>query len=85
MIWFKVQSRMKITDIETLLKQERNRLVAEMKRVEGALNALGNSSSGINGTRKVAGKSRFSEATRARMAAAQRARWAKARAGKKTF
>jgi hypothetical protein len=73
---------MKIADIETSLKQERNRLISEMKRVEGALHALGNSSSGTNGTRKVTGKSRFSEATRARMAAAQRARWAKVKSKK---
>jgi hypothetical protein len=62
------------------LKSERDRLQKDVNRLNAAINALG----GSTGTRRSSGKKRptLSAAARARIAAAQRARWAKVRAKK---
>lgn len=58
------------------LKKERERAAAEVRRLDAALTAL-------NGAGHSAGGRTLSTAARARIAAAQRARWAKVRAGQK--
>jgi hypothetical protein len=63
------------------LQKERTRLEDQLHRVTAALTAFGKV---YLGARKPSGKKRnISEAGRKRIAAAQRARWAKVRAGKK--
>lgn len=58
------------------LEQERRTISAQLERIGSALSALGSAnSSGRRGRR-------ISSAGRARIAAAQRARWVKARGGK---
>ena len=56
-----------------LLKKEQHRLAYEMQRISAALVALGKSHRKGSGTRQL------SASARARIAAAQRARWAKVR------
>jgi hypothetical protein len=67
------------------LQQERTRLEKELHRVSAALTAFGNAY--IQGSKPKAASAgkrhKISAEGRKRIAAAQRARWAKARAGKK--
>ena len=63
--------------IFSLLKKEQDRLIRELRGVTAAVVAFGKVYKQGPGTKKV------SAASRARMAAAQRARWAKARANAK--
>src|ERR1700739_4581715 len=61
----------------TQLEQERTRLVSQVDAVRNAISALnGTGSKGVPGPRKL------SAAARAKIAAAQRARWAKAKGQK---
>lgn len=68
------------------LRQERNRLVADLRQLDQAIRAL--TKAGIKGDKKDslgrrhAGRT-ISAAARKRIAAAQRARWAKFRAAKR--
>jgi len=62
-----------LTGIVRLLKKEQNRLTTELQGISAALAAFGRAYSGGTGARKL------SASGRARIAAAQRARWAKAR------
>jgi len=59
------------------LKKERDRAAKEVERLNAALAALSGSSG-----KRTATQGRMSAAGRARIVAAQRARWAKLRAGK---
>jgi hypothetical protein len=59
-----------------LLKKEQDRLTKELRGIGAALAAFGNSYGKETGTRKL------SASARARIAAAQRARWAKVRENK---
>jgi|SRR4029077_11738906 len=65
-----------ITSVLNQLERERTRLASQLQRLNNAISAL-NGPRG-NQTRRVA----ISAAGRARIAAAQRARWAKAKGGK---
>jgi hypothetical protein len=68
------------------LQKERVRLEDELHRVTAALTAFGNVYMGGTKSRSagtVGNKRRISAAGRKRIAAAQRARWAKFRAGRK--
>jgi hypothetical protein len=65
-----------LNGVVRLLKQEQDRLTKELRGISAALAAFGKS----YGNR--AGKRTLSVAARARIAAAQRARWAKVKAGK---
>jgi hypothetical protein len=60
-----------------LLKKEQSRLTKELQGISAALAAFGNAYGKRTGTR-----GRLSVAARARIAAAQRARWAKVKASK---
>lgn len=62
-----------LTGVVRLLKKEQDRLTKELRGIGAALAAFGNAYGKENGTRKL------SAAARARMAAAQRARWAEVR------
>lgn len=67
------------------LKQERGRLVSELRQLDQAIKALSKVGSAVRG--QVAGGNRrtgrtMSAAARKRIAAAQKARWARFRAGK---
>jgi len=68
---------MDLAKIKNELEEERRRLMTQVHRIEGALSALTN----VRNATVFAGKQRkrrgVSNAGRARMAAAQRARWAK--------
>jgi hypothetical protein len=66
------------------LKQAKTARLTEIKRIEDALAALGavSKSRGHRAARRVASR-RLSAAGRARIAAAQRLRWAKMRTNKK--
>ncbi len=64
-----------LTSVLNQLQQERNRLASQLERLNNALSAL-------NGTRNQRIGRRMSAAGRARIAAAQRARWAKAKGEK---
>jgi hypothetical protein len=64
-----------LTSILHQLQQERNRLTAQLERLSNALSAL----TGVSNNRR--GRT-ISAAGRARIAAAQRARWAKAKGEK---
>ena len=64
-----------LTPILNQLQQERIRLTAQLERLTSAISALG----GVSNTRR--GRT-ISAAGRARIAAAQRARWAKAKGQK---
>jgi len=63
------------------LQRERIRLADELHRVTAALTAFGRVY--VNGPKATRKKRSISLAGRKRIAAAQRARWAKVRAGKK--
>ena len=63
----------KLAGVVQTLKKEHDRLTRELKGISAALSAFGASYSRNGGTRKL------SAAGRARIAAAQRARWAKVR------
>lgn len=65
---------MNIAAVVRLLKKERDRLATELRATGAALAAFGKAYGKGTGTRKL------SAAARARIAAAQRARWAKFRA-----
>jgi len=69
----------------TQLQQERSRLEKELHRVSAALTAFGKVylQGGKSKPVSVRRKHKISAEGRKRIAAAQRARWAKARAGKK--
>jgi hypothetical protein len=63
-----------MTDVMDALKQERTRVAQRLAALDSAIRALG----GTAVVKQPAVKrSRFSPAARARMAAAQKARWAK--------
>ena len=66
-----------LAGVVQLLKKEHGRLIKELHGVSAALAAFGNAYGKRTGTR-----GRLSVAARARIAAAQRARWAKVRASK---
>lgn len=63
----------KLAGVVETLKKEHDRLTREVKAISAALSAFGASYRGNGGTHKL------SATGRARIAAAQRARWAKAR------
>jgi hypothetical protein len=62
-----------------ILKAEQKQLEGQLKRVEAAIFSLGS----LNGHATRGGKRKLSAAGRARIAAAQRKRWAKFKAKKK--
>ena len=62
-----------LTGVVRLLKKERDRLTGELRAIGAALAAFGHAYGKGTGTRKL------SASARARIAAAQRARWAKVR------
>ncbi len=62
-----------VTGVIQLLKKEQERLTKELRGIGAALAAFGNAYGNGTGTRKV------SATSRARMAAAQKARWARVR------
>jgi hypothetical protein len=66
---------MKLGSVGKLLQKEHDRLTKQVKGIAAALEAFGATYGKQNGSRKI------SPAGRAKIAAAQRARWAKARAG----
>jgi len=66
-------SMTKLAGVVQTLKKEHDRLTRELKGISAALSAFGAAYSRNGGTRKL------SAAGRARIAAAQKARWAKAR------
>jgi hypothetical protein len=63
----------KLTGVVRLLKKEQDRLTRELRGIGAALAAFGSAYGRGTGTRKL------SASARARIAAAQRARWAKVR------
>jgi hypothetical protein len=63
-----------LTGVVSLLKKEQNRLTKELRGIGAALAAFGKAYGKGTGTRKL------SKSARAKIAAAQRARWAKVRA-----
>jgi hypothetical protein len=67
------------------LKQERTRLNRELKQLDSAINAIGKVvNNGFKGdAHQRRGSRKMSVAARKRIAAAQRARWAKLRASKR--
>lgn len=65
----------KLTGLVRLLKKEQDRLARELRGIGAALAAFGKTYKKGTRTRKL------SKSARARIAAAQRARWAKVRAG----
>jgi hypothetical protein len=67
--------------VVTQLQKERTRLANELHRVTAALTAFGKVY--VNGPTATRKKRTISAAGRKRIAAAQRARWAKVRAAKK--
>jgi hypothetical protein len=62
-------------DIVELLKKERDRLTNQLQAISGALSAFGSTYASGNAARR-----KLSAAGKARIAAAQRARWAKLKA-----
>jgi hypothetical protein len=78
-------ARTLVHTVITQLQQERTRLEKELHRISAALTAFGKFY--FQGSKpkpvSVRKKHKISAAGRKRIAAAQRARWAKARAGKK--
>jgi len=75
-----------VQSLVSQLQQERTRLESELRRVSAALTAFGNVY--IQGRKKTKSaplrkKHKISAAGRRRIAAAQKARWAKARAASK--
>jgi hypothetical protein len=67
------------TDAVKLLQRRRQAIAAELGKIDTAVKALGGIRSGATTRRKP----QFTKAGLARIAAAQRARWAKLNAGKK--
>ena len=67
-----------LVSIVAELRVERTNLVTQLKQVDKALSALGD----LNGASPVV-KHRVSAAARRKMSLAQKARWAKLKAGKK--
>jgi hypothetical protein len=63
-----------LSNVVRQLQQERARAAREMERLDAALAALNGSTN-----HRASGRGRLSTAARARIAAAQRARWAKVR------
>jgi hypothetical protein len=74
-------SRTLMQSVVGQLQKERLRLADELHRVTAALTAFGKVY--VNGPTATRKKRTISAAGRKRIAAAQRARWAKVRAGKK--
>jgi hypothetical protein len=74
-----------VQSLVSQLQKERTRLETELRRVSAALTAFGNVYARGRQTKSapVRRKHKISAAGRRRIAAAQKARWAKARAGKK--
>jgi len=74
-----------VQSLVTQLQQERTRLETELRRVSAALTAFGNVYIHGRKTKSASArpKHKISAAGRRRIAAAQKARWAKARAGTK--
>src|SRR5579871_2077222 len=64
-----------LTSVVTQLEQERNRLKSQLQSIQSAITAL-------NGKAPSSGGGGMSAAGRARIAAAQRARWARVKAQK---
>lgn len=66
------------------LEQERDRLASEMRQIEQAIKSLARVSGGErkSGVRPLRVRRSMSAAARKKIAAAQKARWAKFRAGK---
>ena len=75
---------MKLTGIVRQLRTEKNRAETELKRLDAALEALASLNGSFRGARPRRGGEPMSAAGRARIAAAQRARWAKLRGTKST-
>jgi hypothetical protein len=69
------------TDAVKLLRERRQAVAAELGQIDRAVKALGGIRTRVFTTGRR--KPRFSKAARARIAAAQRARWAKIRAAQK--
>ena len=66
-------------DIVTLLKGERDKMARQLNGLDAAIQAL----SGLNSTRSAArGPKKMSAASRAKISAAQKARWAKVKGQK---
>ena len=61
------------------LKKERDRVAKQLSGMDAALRAF----AGVNGGKPVRKRRKMSAKSRAKIAAAQRARWAKVRAAKK--
>jgi nucleoid-associated protein YgaU len=76
-------SYMNITNVVDELKQERDRLQGELQRIDAALAALV-SLNGRGRTKTGRPRRTMSAAARRKIAAAQRARWAKVRAAAKS-
>src|SRR5579864_7437093 len=73
---------MDLMGIVQQLRSQRNRAQAEVDRLDAALSALGSLNGTFRGVKAGRGRKPMSPAARRRIAAAQRARWAKLRAGK---
>jgi hypothetical protein len=75
-----------ISGVVTQLRQERDRLSREVERLDNAIAALGDITGRSNGRTSASSRRgrrprrKLSAAARARIAAAQRARWAKVKA-----
>ncbi|MFZ0477645.1 MAG: hypothetical protein WAL71_00735 [Terriglobales bacterium] len=81
-------ARTLVSSVVSQLQEERTRLEHELRRVTAALNAFGKvyrsgSSVRSSGPATVTRKHKISAEGRKRIAAAQKARWAKVRAAKK--
>ncbi len=70
----------KVSSIVKQLKQERDRVAQQLSGLEAALTAFASAYSGTNPSRK---RRKMSAESRAKIAAAQRARWAKVKAARK--
>jgi hypothetical protein len=68
-----------IDSIVSQLRREKTNLAGELKQVDAALSVLGR----LNGRSSIRPKRILSASARRKIAAAQRARWAKVRAAKK--
>jgi hypothetical protein len=72
--------------IVTQLKKQEQRLLRELSNIKTAIAALKSDdvvSPVLSGKRRIKVRRRFSKETRAKMAAAQKARWAKQKAARK--
>jgi hypothetical protein len=70
-----------VSSIMKQLKQERDRVKRELSGLEAALTAFASAYSGTKPSRK---RRKMSAKSRAKIAAAQRARWAKVKAKRKS-